>query len=143
MWFQTCGERVRECERGSRRERALSAARHVSLSQNSKIFRGAIYIRFMTRLLFFPPQLFTPLCSTNNCRSTFESSSFYIHTLFFFGIVYNNLNTHSHIASPHFACKHRVLFRKRRRRKRRMRRKKKYTIARHTAERIMSMFTDT
>lgn len=136
-------DRVRKRKQAREREREHWVQRDMSRYHRIRKFFEVLYTFGLWLDGFFSLQLFTPLGSTNNCRSTFESSSFYIRTLLFFGIVYNNLNTHSHIASPHFACKHRVMFREKEEEENGEWGKKEYTIARHTAERIMSMFTDT
>lgn len=71
--YQTCGD--------------VELQRDMSLSQNSNIFRGVIYI-----IIFF-------VRSSNDSRSTPGSSSFHANRFFFlFRIVYNNLSTHLHIA---------------------------------------------
>lgn len=57
--------------------------------------------------------------------ATRSSRLHFIYIHFFFGIVYNNLNTHSHIASPHFACKHRVMFQNKKKKKKTENEKKK------------------
>lgn len=77
MWFQTCGGK-RE------RERALSASRHVVITEFENFSRCYIHSVYDSVVYFF----FNFFGSTsNNSRSTFESSSFYIiyiylHTFF-------------------------------------------------------------